>query len=567
MSWGTELWDKYEDLCRYSVSGIDFLENSVADFIKERGKVEKEYAKSLRALVKKYTPKNSEVKDRHSKDGPQSLRLEDEKYTHLEAYKEMLKEVGFQAGQHEVLAESFSKEISKGIQEQSKQLREVRRKNMKESEKLVNELNSAYKAMQSSKEKFRKSYEDQEKASGLYNKADADGNVSRNEIEKLRSSAQNKTAVCDSMKHTFADQLVKTNAFRQRYYYELLPGVLDELQDLEHKRIELIRHGMLSCIAKERQVAPIIAKCHDSISVAMNNIQPEKDSAIVIEKFKSGDVPPGDFNFEDMQDPHSMLTADALANTGPSNLNLYPRKKELERQMARIEAELSKSQKELFSLNQMMETYQNNPKFGNSKKFQSEIQNLHSHVSELESALTSIRAEHVQVEERLGALRARTSSPNIRLSPTARLQRGGSSNSSGSMKSSTLSIASSSNNRVYDVPSIRHSSDEYDEIPAPPPCPPMPDPPSSTHSDTMSSMSSPSVSSNSSTDGHGLKRCVALYTYANQNMEESNIPMEEGEEFWIVDEDCDGWTRVRRCCANPDYGDEGFVPTTWIRLI
>ena len=157
----------------------------------------------------------------------------------------------------------------------------------------------------------------------------------------------------------------------------------------------------------------------------MNNIQPEKDSAIVIEKFKSGDVPPGDFNFEDMQDPHSMLTADALANTGPSNLNLYPRKKELERQMARIEAELSKSQKELFSLNQMMETYQNNPKFGNSKKFQSEIQNLHSHVSELESALTSIRAEHVQVEERLGALRARTSSPNIRLSPTARLQRGG----------------------------------------------------------------------------------------------------------------------------------------------
>ena len=153
----------------------------------------------------------------------------------------------------------------------------------------------------------------------------------------------------------------------------------------------------------------------------------------------------------------------------------------------------------------------------------------------------------------------------------------GSSNSSGSMKSSTLSIASSSNNRVYDVPSIRHSSDEYDEIPAPPPCPPMPDwqtnkqampdPPSSTHSDTMSSMSSPSVSSNSSTDGHGLKRCVALYTYANQNMEESNIPMEEGEEFWIVDEDCDGWTRVRRCCANPDYGDEGFVPTTWIRLI
>ena len=171
----------------------------------------------------------------------------------------MLKEVGFQAGQHEVLAEAFSKEICKNLHDQAKQLREIRRKNMKESEKLVNELNSAYKIMQTSKEKFRKSFEDQEKASGAYSKADLDGNVSRNEIEKLRNSAQNKTAVCDSMKHNFADQLVKTNEFRQRYYYELLPGVLDELQALEHKRIELIRHGILSCVAKERQVRKLLA--------------------------------------------------------------------------------------------------------------------------------------------------------------------------------------------------------------------------------------------------------------------------------------------------------------------
>ncbi len=60
---------------------------------------------------------------------------------------------------------------------------------------------------------------------------------------------------------------------------------------------------------------------------------------------------------------------------------------------------------------------------------------------------------------------------------------------------------------------------------------------------------------------------MALYTYNNANMEESNIPMEEGEEFQIVDEDCDGWTRVRRAIPNPEFGDEGYVPSTWIRLI
>ena len=141
----------------------------------------------------------------------------------------------------------------------------------------------------------------------------------------------------------------------------------------------------------------------------------------------------------------------------------------------------------------------------------------------------------------------------------SRLNRGGSTNSSGgSVKSSSLSIASSG--QVYDVPSAS-ASDDYDEIPPPPPevlTPPA--------SDTMSSMSSPSVSSASSSEA-GLKRCVALYTFNNANMEESNIPMEEGEEFFIVDDDCDGWTRVRRVISNHEFGEEGFVPTTCIKIL
>ena len=171
----------------------------------------------------------------------------------------MLQEVGFQAGQHEVLAESFAKEIYKQILDQAKQLKEIRRKNMKESEKILSDLNSKFKSLQGSKDKFRRAFEDQEKANNSYTKANADGTVSRNEVEKLRLSASNKTSVCDSMKHNYADQLVKTNEFRQRYYYELLPGVLEELQALERDRIELIRHGILSCIAKEREVSTLLA--------------------------------------------------------------------------------------------------------------------------------------------------------------------------------------------------------------------------------------------------------------------------------------------------------------------
>ena len=106
MSWGTELWDKYEDLCSHTNSGIDFLEKSVAEFIKERGRVEKLHAKNLRDLVKRFMPKgignptnpkqtgtqgltNNGV---NSDSGPASIAMRaeaDEEYTHLLAYKEV----------------------------------------------------------------------------------------------------------------------------------------------------------------------------------------------------------------------------------------------------------------------------------------------------------------------------------------------------------------------------------------------------------------------------------------------------------------------------------------------
>ena len=107
MSWGTELWDKYEDLCGFTHTGIDFLESRVAEFIKERGKVEKEYARNLRSLVKKYMPKNSSSgsnskvnqknNDKSNQNsgldsGPASIIMRaeaEEEFTHMLAFQEV----------------------------------------------------------------------------------------------------------------------------------------------------------------------------------------------------------------------------------------------------------------------------------------------------------------------------------------------------------------------------------------------------------------------------------------------------------------------------------------------
>ena len=51
------------------------------------------------------------------------------------------------------------------------------------------------------------------------------------------------------------------------------------------------------------------------------------------------------------------------------------------------EGNLAKKQKELASMQQMVQTYKQNPKFGNAKQFAGEIGKLNTVIGEIEAAL------------------------------------------------------------------------------------------------------------------------------------------------------------------------------------
>lgn len=72
------------------------------------------------------------------------------------------------------------------------------------------------------------------------------------------------------------------------------------LQELDEKRIKNMRNYMLKSVEIERAVAPIIAQCLDGIEKAANEINEKEDTMLVIERYKSGFQPPGDFPFEDL---------------------------------------------------------------------------------------------------------------------------------------------------------------------------------------------------------------------------------------------------------------------------
>ena len=56
-SWGTELWDRYSCVLTHVTRGGDELVSVYAKYVKERGDLEREYARNVKKLVSKYTQK------------------------------------------------------------------------------------------------------------------------------------------------------------------------------------------------------------------------------------------------------------------------------------------------------------------------------------------------------------------------------------------------------------------------------------------------------------------------------------------------------------------------------
>ena len=56
-SWGTELWDRYSCVLSHVTRGGDELSSVFAKYIKERGDLEREYARNVKKMVNKYTQK------------------------------------------------------------------------------------------------------------------------------------------------------------------------------------------------------------------------------------------------------------------------------------------------------------------------------------------------------------------------------------------------------------------------------------------------------------------------------------------------------------------------------
>jgi len=285
MSWGTELWDQYDQIAVHTQKGIDFLEK-YGHFVDARTKIEQEYASKLRRLARNYLPKKKDE--------------DDYQFTATKAFKLMLNEINDLAGQHEVIAENLSTAVVSDLTTLVKSMKDDRRKFLQEGARIQAQLTLSLTTLAKTKEKYEKAFGASERALEAYNKADADLNLSRADVEKQRMNSNIKRQQMDDSKNEYANQLQKTNELQNQFYTKLMPAVFQSLQDMDEKRVKCIQNFMRKSAQTEQDVLPIISQCLEGIQRCTDAMDEKEDSSLVVEKYKSGFLPPGDIPFEDL---------------------------------------------------------------------------------------------------------------------------------------------------------------------------------------------------------------------------------------------------------------------------
>ncbi|CAH1271893.1 FNBP1L [Branchiostoma lanceolatum] len=498
MSWGKELWDQYHRIQKQTQDGVEFCER-YCQFVRDRCSIELEYAKKLRSLVKKYQPKKKDE--------------DDYKYSSYKAFASTLNEVNDIAGQHEVIAENLLSNVVKEIASLVTQIKAEKKKHVTEGNGLESKYESALKDLEKAKKNYEKHFREAERAQGQYEKLDSDNNVTKADVEKARLTAQQKTQTSDQCKNEYAAQLQQTNKYQSDHYSTYMPAVFQQLQEMDEQRITRMGEVMAKFAETQRQVIPIIGRCLDGITNAANSINPQQDSQLVISRYKSGYVPPGDYPFDDLS-----------ANGGnlpkvPSQESIRPgteRKKTKTRDMLKGLFVTSKAKPNLLSEAEGTPTLPT-PQTNRSV----------SQISNLSTASSTL-------------------SPNGNaMSP----------NSSGASPNRHSTSASSIS--PIQSPSMNDDSSIYHSVTEP------------ASEESLSREPSKGLTRTDSFDGEeageydeeqAIGRCRALYPFESDS--EGTMSIQEGEIIDFLSEDDGGWTKARR----PTNGEVGYVPTTYLEV-
>ncbi|XP_062063364.1 formin-binding protein 1 isoform X5 [Lepus europaeus] len=538
MSWGTELWDQFDNLEKHTQWGIDILEKYIK-FVKERTEIELSYAKQLRNLSKKYQPKkNSKEEDEY-------------KYTSCKAFLSTLNEMNDYAGQHELISENMTAQIMVDLARYVQELKQERKSNFHDGRKAQQHIETCWKQLEASKRRFERDCKEADRAQQYFEKMDADINVTKADVEKARQQAQVRHQMAEDSKADYSAVLQKFNQEQHEHYHTHIPSIFQKIQEMEERRIVRLGESMKMYAEVDRQVMPILGKCLDGIVKAAESIDQKNDSQLVVEAYKSGFEPPGDVEFEDYTQPmqravsdHSLSSSRGEGKPEPkfagkskgklwpfikknkgatpedfSNLPPEQRRKKLQQKVDELNKDIQKEVDQRDAITKMKDVYLRNPQMGDPASLDHKLAEVSHNIEKLRLEAQKFEAWLAEVEGRLPARRQ----SGLYDSQTAPAVNNCAQDRESSPDGSYTEEQSQESEVKVLAPDFDDEFDDEEPLPA-------------------------------------IGTCKALYTFEGQN--EGTISVAEGETLYVIEEDKgDGWTRIRR-----SEDEEGYVPTSYVQV-
>ena len=121
----------------------------------------------------------------------------------------ILEELGYQAGQHELLAQTYSTDCSRIIEDHLKTVKTQTKKIKKEAEEIESRMKQVYKQLDKKKVNYAEAHSELENLK-IPTEND-EKNLSRLELDKKISLINKKTRLLDDAKAQYAHQLLTTN--------------------------------------------------------------------------------------------------------------------------------------------------------------------------------------------------------------------------------------------------------------------------------------------------------------------------------------------------------------------
>lgn len=356
MGFGEAFRDQLGDVNTYTQNGISFL-TDFREFLKERAKIEHQYAQAMDQLSKTYTKKLKKTGQSFYGAGSSfSLVQTDAEAlgTCALAFLRLLTETETMAKSRTQLADKIGNEVTNALKFEMKRKDEARLKHMAFADTLQKNFDAQKADTERSRNNYRYAGKEVDNAYQKYDNAKKD-------TETDRSAKEWNDALIEKndRQNEYILSFHSLNAQKKRYYFTEMPSLMDHLQVLNEHIITRGKEILADCVKIDQQCIDEWKASLDSITQAINAVDPAADSSLFIQHVSKPWTEPPNFIFEPYieQDTNTLLTH-------PQQIYLLNTLQKLMTELDGHQKEITNLTKSIDGVKNLYDAYVKDPKLG-----------------------------------------------------------------------------------------------------------------------------------------------------------------------------------------------------------